>query len=166
MPKEREDFRAAVDAVLDVVMFENWLRFYFITEDKENSAGDDAGGELKIELPEKTVKKIEELYPDFAPLAKNLNGRAITFDISRNAVQNYALEYLDKRNMPKDMAKTVFTSQTLQVKLALFHTWESLHEDQLDRGFLDFGSWKKLFAEWREGAGGRAAEEKLAETIK
>ena len=32
MPEQQEQFQNAVFQVLEAVMFENWLRFYFITE--------------------------------------------------------------------------------------------------------------------------------------
>ena len=32
MPKEQEQFQQAVVSILEAVMFENWLRFYFIAE--------------------------------------------------------------------------------------------------------------------------------------
>ena len=32
MPKEQEDFQRTVEHMLDVVIFEHWLRFYFVQE--------------------------------------------------------------------------------------------------------------------------------------
>ena len=38
-----------------------------------------------------------------------------------------------------------------------------MHEDQLDQGFLEFGAWRKLFAQWRETSGGRELADRLAQ---
>ncbi len=48
MPKEQEEFRDAVEAVLRVVIFENWLRFYFIVGKGEDER-------LFLEIPEKSM---------------------------------------------------------------------------------------------------------------
>jgi len=44
---------------------------------------------------------------------------------------------------------TVFGSTTFQNEIQLFGVWVQTHEEQLDKGFLDFATWKALFAEWR-----------------
>jgi hypothetical protein len=40
-----------------------------------------------------------------------------------------------------------------------------MHEDQLDRGFTEFGAWRKLFDEWRQTPGARELAEKLTISI-
>lgn len=152
MPED--DFKDAVDAVLRVVIFENWLRFYFIKED---------GEELKIELPEKALKKIAELYPFYLPLAEGLNKRPLDFAASRDAILMFALDYLDGRELPRGDVEKVFSSREFQSRLRLFHAWTQLCEEQLDQGFLDFGAWLKLFREWESGPGGRELAGKLSE---
>ena len=39
MPEQQEQFQNAVWQVLEAVMFENWLRFYFISEKPDAPAG-------------------------------------------------------------------------------------------------------------------------------
>ncbi len=68
MPKEQEEFRDAVEAVLRVVIFENWLRFYFIVGKGEDER-------LFLEIPEKSMNKIKNLYPQYLPLAEGLKNR-------------------------------------------------------------------------------------------
>lgn len=152
---ETEKMAKAADAVLEVVMFENWLRFYFIAESDED--------ELKIAAPEKTLAKIGELYPELAPLAESLNDKPITFELSRNAVQTYALKYLEEKNLTGIEPAEVFSSRALQTKISLFNAWARLHEAGLDRQFLDFGAWRELFAKWLDGPGGRALAKKFAD---
>ena len=153
MPAEQEKFQAAVAEVLKVVIFENWLRFYFIAGD-----GDE---DLRIELPEKSVQKITELYPDLAPLAEKLNGKAIDLESSRAAVLTFILDFLDGRKLERGLAQSILSSSTFQTGLQLFNTWVQLHETQLDQHFLDFGTWLKLFREWEEGPGGQEVAARL-----
>ncbi len=48
------EFVNAINAVSEVLMFENWLRFYFITEE---------GDKLFIRVPETAETRIREEYP-------------------------------------------------------------------------------------------------------
>ncbi len=136
-------FADAVQKVLEVVMFENWLRFYFITEQPDEPE------KLFLTVPEQGMKRMRELYPHLSPLAEELNGREIDFDTSRTAVCTYVLTALEGRTIRRDMASTVFDSATFQTEMQLFNTWVQAHEAQLDKNFLDFGAWRSLFAQWR-----------------
>lgn len=159
MPKEQEDFQNAVTRILEVVIFENWLRFYFIVEEK---AGD--GAEiLRLELPEKSVKKISELYPDLLPLAEQMNHRPVDFETSRTAVLTYVLNYLDGKSLSRGVAQMVFASATFQIKLQLFHAWIQAHESVLDAHFLDFGNWLDRFDKWQKEDVARELARRLGE---
>lgn len=158
MPQEQENFQDAVRQILDVVIFENWIRFYFITEDDKS---EDENGNLRIEIPEKSMEKIKELYPDFFLLAEGMNHHNVDFNTSMRAVLTYVLDNLDNKKMPRDMAQTVFSSATFQIRLQLFNVWVQSHEEQLDSHFLDFNTWRKLFEKWSE----EPPAKKLAETI-
>ena len=164
MPKEQEDFIKAVDTILEVVMFENWLRFYFINEmyeEEETKKTDDNNPKLFIVIPEKGMHKIQELYPSLYPLAKSLNNQEITFEVSQGAVCSYIVENIDGTLIPRDTAPTMMDSIAFQVRLNLFNTWIQLHENQLEQGFLEFGTWKELFTEWKNSDVGRDLTEKL-----
>ena len=170
MPGEQQEFRDAVEQALEAVMFESWLRFYFIEEVPPEAARADgnapqaAGDEerLVIRVPEKGMARIKELYPNLLPLAEGMNGHEVDFETSRRAVCTFVLAHLDGKTMPRDMAAVVFGSSTFQILLQLFHTWLQIHEDQLDQGFQEFGAWRKLFAQWRDTPGARELAEKLA----
>lgn len=153
MPAEQDKFQKAVEDALEVVMFENWLRFYFISGDEESG--------LRLELPDKSLERIRELYPSLYPLADKMNGKAVDFEISRNSVLAHLAEEVEGRTIPKGELQKVLQSATFQARLELFHTWEQIHEDQLDQGFAEFGAWRKLFARWLETPGARELEEKL-----
>ena len=168
MPEAQQEFRNAVEQALEAVMFENWLRFYFIEElppEPGAPAGAaDAGSpeRLCIRVPEKGMARIKELYPSLLPLAESMNGHEVDFETSRRAVCTFVLGHLDGKTMPRDMAAVVFASATFQIGLQLFHTWLQLLEAQLDEGFQEFGAWRTLFAQWRATPGARELAEKLA----
>lgn len=160
MPETQEKFQQAVMSVLEVVMFENWLRFYFIVEQRGES-------ELKIELPQKSLERIRELYPELYPLAAKINNRPVDFEVSRQAVLTHLLEDVEGSSLAKGEAQKILQSATFQTRLNLFHTWEQIHEDQLDQGFADFGAWKQLFAKWLDTPGAKElAKQMLAQVRK
>lgn len=146
MPKEQEDFKSAVEAILQVVMFENWLRFYFLVEEKPDKKNDDT--KLLLKLPEKSLEQIGRHYPELLPLAESLNNKAIDFESSRKAILTFVLDYLDGSKLQRGLAQTVFSSSAFQIRMEMFHTWVQLHENQLDERFIDFATWQKLFEEW------------------
>lgn len=144
MPREQEEFREGVEEILQAVMFENWLRFYFLSEEK-----DDAGEPvLRMDLPDKSLVKIHELYPALYQLAEKLNHKVVDFETSRSAVLSWVLDNLDGKKLPTGMTRMVLESLAFQLRLQMFHAWVQLHEDQLDQRFMDFGAWQKLFEEW------------------
>ncbi|MBD5647896.1 MAG: hypothetical protein HDQ89_09925 [Desulfovibrio sp.] len=164
MPEAQKEFHNAVEQALEAVMFESWLRFYFIEElpPAPDAEKKDAEERLAIRVPEKGMARIKELYPNLLPLAESMNGHEVDFETSRRAVCTFVLGHLDGKTMPRDMAAVVFASATFQIGLQLFHTWLQLHEAQLDEGFQEFGAWRTLFAQWRATPGARELAEKLA----
>ena len=134
-------FQQAVRQVLEVIMFENWLRFYFISEPE--------GGGLALAVPEQGVARIRELYPQFMPLVEELNGKEITFELSRQAVCAFVATQFDGKTMPMNTSDSVLDSSSFQLEMQLFNNWVQGHEEQLDTNFLTFSTWKQLFAEWR-----------------
>ena len=137
-----EAFQGAVRQILEAVMFENWLRFYFITD-----LGEDR---LAVAVPEQGLVRIRELHPELMPLVEELNGKEINFELSRSAVCTFVVTELDGQSMPRDMAAVVFDSAAFQLEMRLFNTWVQAHEAQLDETFMDFSSWQSLFTEWRD----------------
>ena len=75
MPQEQEQFQKTVDQVLEAVMFENWLRFYFISEKPDAPAHEDGEAPLFMAVPVKGMERISELYPHLLPLADAMNAR-------------------------------------------------------------------------------------------
>lgn len=130
-----------MDEILNALIFENWLRFYFIPPGEDDAP--------VLAVPARSMAKIGELYPEYLPLAQNLNGLPVDFATSRNAILTYIRDYLDGKKLPAGRAESILASQAFQQRLQQFHTFVQLHEAQFDLGFLDFGQWLKLFDEWR-----------------
>ncbi len=144
MSQSSEAFAKGVEVVLEVIMFENWLRFYFISEKPLTDDG------LFLAIPEQGMERIKELYPHLLPLAEDMNGKELTFESSRTAVCTFVVTEVDGKMIPKNMSDLVFDSVTFQKEMHLFNTWVQAHESQLDEGFLDFGAWRNFFSQWRE----------------
>jgi hypothetical protein len=125
--------------ILEVVIFENWLRFYFLSEPE--------GGGLALAVPDQSLARLREQHPQLAPLAEELNGKEISFERSREAVCTFVAARLDDgTTMP---VHEVLDSAAFSLEMRLFNTWVQGHEEQLDAAFWDFSTWKRLFAEWR-----------------
>ena len=161
MPEAQEQFQTGVAKVLEAVMFENWLRFYFITEKPDAPKGKDGQPALYIAVPVKGLERISEMFPRLLPMAEELNGQEVSFETSRRAVCNFVLAHVDGQVIARDSAAMIFESATFQVQMQLFNTWVQMHEDQLERGFTEFGAWRKLCEEWRQSPGARELAEKM-----
>lgn len=153
MPEEQDRFQKQVSDILQVAIFENWLRFYFIHETSDN--------ELELQIPAKSMERIDEHYANLALLAHEMNNKPITFETSRDTVLKHILAHVDGTKMEKGTAQKVLQSATFQTRLQLFHIWEQMHEDQLDQGFIDFETWKNLFIKWLHSPGAMELEKKL-----
>ena len=134
-------FQQSVQQILEVVMFENWLRFYFISETAE--------GGLALAVPEQGLARIREQHPQFMPLLEELHGKEISFELSRQAVCSFVAMQVEGKTIPANMADLVLDSASFQLEMHLFNNWVQGHEEQLDKNFLDFSTWKRLFTEWR-----------------
>ena len=131
MPEAQEQFQTGVAKVLEAVMFENWLRFYFITEKPDAPKGKDGQPALYIAVPVKGLERISEMFPRLLPMAEELNGQEVSFEASRRAVCNFVLAHVDGQVIARDSAAMIFESATFQVQMQLFNAWVQMHEEQL-----------------------------------
>lgn len=150
------EFGKAVDIISEVMMFENWLRFYFIAEEDEK---------LFIRVPEQGQMRIRENHPALFALIEDMNDKEVTPEISRTAVCNYIASEVEGNSVKAGMGGRVFDSQTFQFEMHLFGTWVQSHEEQLDRGFLDFATWKQLYGEWKKSDKVREHIEQLRDAM-
>lgn len=159
MPQEQEQFQKNVSTVLEAVMFENWIRFYFI---KESGEKDEKGEDkLTISIPQKGMDKIKELYPQLLSLAEDVNGREASFETSRNAVCGYVLRELDGKTMQQGTSASIFDTRAFQTGTQLFNIWVQAYEEKLDQEFLEFGMWRRIFNDWRASEQGRELTAKI-----
>lgn len=134
------DFQKAQLRITEIVMFENWLRFYFIAEE---------GDKLFIRIPEQAMAKLTSGYAHLAGLAERLNNKEIDHKTSMEAVVMFTATEADG-NMPEALIGQVFDSTRFHLDLQLFGSWVQSHEEQLDAAFMEFSTWKAMFADWRK----------------
>lgn len=122
-----------VSRMLEAVIFEQWLRFSWITED--------ADGDFCIQIPEDTAREISTDYPLFKSLLERLNGTIVDANMACSAILAFAQDELGE-NAPAVLDDTVF-----QENVSRFHLW--LHEqvDMLEAHPYNFDQWKTLFME-------------------
>lgn len=162
MPKQQEDFQNAVTSILEVVMFENWLRFYFIHERSNADDGPEVAPTLVLEVPDKGMEQIRNQHPDLLPLAEAMNRSELTAELSRQAICNHVFNHLEGKVVERNRAGSIFESRSFQVKMQMFNTWVQANEAQLDEQFLDFASWRSLFAKWLETPGAKKMNSQLS----
>lgn len=162
MANVEEEIMNAERRILEAVIFENWLRFYFIREEAGNNP--QAEPALKIEVPLKNMEQIKNLYPGLLPLAERLNNMPVDFEISRKAVLDFALYNLESKTMPRRGLLEILESGNFQIQLQLFQAWLQTHEEELDSCILPFGQWLDRFYRWRREDGARKLAEGFADS--
>ena len=151
------EFDAAVVRIAQVVMFENWLRFYFISEDEH--------GRLFIRLPEKAMNKVKKEYAAFYGLAERLNDTEIDHQTSLKEVCLFVASELNGQALSEEMIGRVFDSAVFQIELQLFSSWVQAHEEQLDSAFIEFKDWLKQYNLWKQSDEVENYRKKIAERI-
>ena len=160
MPEAQEKFQQAVKDVLSGVMFENWLRFYFISE-VEGEKDAEGNPKLAILIPEKGMEKIKELDPRMLSMAEDVNGKEASFATSQSAVCTWVACEVDGKSVQQGTSQALVDSRAFQTASTLFNIWVQAYEQQLDQQFLDFGQWVKLFETWRASDQGKDMEMKI-----
>ena len=135
-------FAQSVDRVTEVVMFENWLRFYFIDGESEDA--------LYIRVPEQGMERLKKNYPQLFGLAEQLNNLRIDHQTSVREVCLFVAAEIDGVAIPEAMVQRVFSSPEFAMNVHVFSTWVQAHEEQLDKAFMEFSQWQSMFAEWRK----------------
>ncbi len=152
MPEEQQRFAKAVNRMMDAIIFENWLRFYFLSEE---GAKDNEEQKLMIAIPEKAMGQIAQRYGSLREMAEALNGREATMDNSRSAVVNFVKREVEGTFVPVGGLAACFDSKAFQNTLHLFNAWIQAAEDMLDAQFYDFDQWRDLFASYKDSEAGQ-----------
>lgn len=135
------NFHEAVGQISEVMQFENWLRFYFISGEDDK---------LSIVIPELAMIKLRENYAHLAGLAERLNGNEITYQSSKDTLCAFIATSFDKINAREGGVERIFDSSIFQIEMQLFNVWVQSNEEQLDKTFFEFKQWQELFAEWKQ----------------
>lgn len=130
--------KAAKEA-LRIMMFEQWLRFYFLV---------DRDGVLYVDVPAEAGEKIKEKEPDLYPLVEMMNGDAITYEKCQATVCAFASARLDGQKYAPEIMPKALDSKEFKVDLYMFQLWNRGHEKYLDERFHEFAEWEEMFAEW------------------
>ncbi|MFV0423045.1 hypothetical protein [Oleidesulfovibrio sp.] len=151
------EFGTAVKKIAEVMMFENWLRFYFINEEEDSK--------LFIRVPEQAEERIQKDYPDVAGLLEFMNNKEITFETSRSAVCTFVATKLEGKSVRNDLTGRVFDSSVFQLQMQLFNIWVQSHEAQLDSSFMEFRTWLEMFEEWKKSDRVKEYVEEMKDTL-
>ena len=126
-----DDMRRAMSSLLDAVIFEQWVRFSWIDEDKY--------GDFCILVPEPTVQELAEDYPQYKELLAQLNGTIVDPEMACSAVLGYAQATLGEYSMP------VLEHPEFQNMVGRFHQWLNDNVEMLDQEPQNFDQWCNLF---------------------
>ena len=92
MPTPQEEFQNAVLRILETVMFENWIRFYFLTEKLDAPVEEGAEKPLFVAIPEQGMQRIKELVKTLPGLDCGCCGAPTCSALAEDVVQGYASE--------------------------------------------------------------------------
>ena len=160
MPEEQQRFAKAVNRMMDAIIFENWLRFYFLAEEEGK---DQEEGRLMIAIPEKAMGQIAQRYGSLREMAETLNGHEASLENSRAAIVNFVKREVEGSLVPAGGLAACFDSLAFQNSLHLFNAWIQAAEDMLDASFYDFDQWRDLFASYKDSEAGQTLMHQMEE---
>jgi hypothetical protein len=130
-----ENLRHAVD----LVFFEQWLRFYFIVEEN---------GKLYIRMPAGELDKARSLHPELIAVADALNEREIDHQAAMDALCESMMT--GPHALSGEQWAEVLSGKNFRLTLELLSFWVQADEAALDESPLAFHDWKKRFQAWCE----------------
>ena len=163
MPQEQEQFKQAIQSMLDAIIFENWIRFYFLMEEEEQ-AGKEA--RIYIGIPDQAMSRIRENYGALIHMAEQLNGKEATLETSRNAVCDFIRREYEGNIIPQGSVTAYFDTHSFQIELQLFNIWVQGSETFLEQQFMDFNQWRASFRNWCNSEHGQQIRTQLEADIK
>lgn len=139
MSKTEATTRVGIEHAINLVFFEQWLRFYFITEEE---------GELYIRMPNEAYQALAAQNPDMLSMAQALNNKIINHQAALTALCDNMLSG-DYALNASEWAQ-VLGGNDFQLLLQLLGFWVQAEEDELDAKQLPFNEWKERFMLWKE----------------
>lgn len=131
----------AVEDVLDVLMFEQWMRHYYAVE---------RDGRLFLEIPSEVMDHVRAEYPQLFGLAEQLSGGEISYQRCQEAVCTFVAGNLDGAKYAAEVIGSVFDSRRFKIEQYLFNLWLKGHESYLDAAVRPFAEWREMYANWKK----------------
>lgn len=123
---------------VDLIFFEQWLRFYFITEEK---------GKLFIRMPDCELDKARELYPQLVAVAEALNNRELNHSAAMEALREGMLSGPFALN--GEQWAEILAGKNFRLTMELMSFWVQSDEDAPEVEAISFEAWKQSFEKWR-----------------
>lgn len=124
---------------VDLVFFEQWLRFYFIVEE---------WGKLYIRMPDSELDNARNLYPELIAVAEVLNNHEIEHQAAMEALCESMLA--GPYAITRAQWAQILAGKDFRLALQLLSLWVRADENLLDSGTMAFHDWKNRFRIWRE----------------
>ena len=135
-----ENRAQAAAAVAKVFQFEQWLRFYFVTQQ---------GEALHIEVPADRLEEIRAAEPQLFDLANMVNNTETNYKKSCDSVCVYVSTHLDGQRYSSSLLNSLLNGRDFQVEMQLFNLWIQGHEGYLDEEYRPFAEWQRLYEGWK-----------------
>lgn len=131
-----------LDAFLEALFFENWLRYNFLENTREG-----ADEIVKLRIPERDWELIRRKYPHLEELAAALDGKATEFETARQTLLHYLAALIARRHLAPETAATIVEAPRLAKELEQLHCWLNMQPLELPQ--LEFDAWIGLFQDWK-----------------
>ena len=131
--------KSAVKDALEIFQFDQWLRFYFVTEKDDK---------LWIDIPDEVLKELKEEKPYLHRFADMVNDAATDYRRSQDNVCSYVAVRLDGQKYEATVLPQVFDNATFKVEMYMFNVWMKMHETYLEEDYSNFDGWMEMFDGW------------------
>lgn len=131
----------AVADVIEVIMFDQWMRHYFTTE---------RDGKLFLEIPEDVLDEVRREHPALFTLAEPVNNAELTYKKCQDNICTYMASSLDGSKYADGVVATVFDSKPFKIEQYVFSLWLKGHEAYLDAERRSFSEWKEMYENWKK----------------
>jgi hypothetical protein len=132
-------FALAVKDIVEVFMFEHWLRHYYVVE---------KDGRLFIEVPQEDLTRVYEREEHLAPLVDMLNNEEISYEKCQATVGAFVGARYDGSKYGGDTVARAMDSKTFKIEMYVFGVWLKGHEAYLDERKMDFAEWREMYQGW------------------
>lgn len=124
---------ALAQRLFEALIFEQWIRFSWISEDEE--------GDFCIQIPPDTFQELLKTYPGFKLLLERLNGTIVDAGMACSAILGFAQECLGSDSL------SVLEQTAFQNRVERFHVWLHEQAERLSQASFTFEQWKTMVEE-------------------